>query len=310
MINKIKSIFQKEKIDYCLKVSQLNINYGSKKVLQDINFVVENKDIFGILGLSGSGKSTLLKAIMGFTNYSGYIRHSEKRVGYCPQDDAFIPELSIQENIKIFAYLNSTTTKTATERAIKLMKELDLNEPLNKTSDELSGGQKKRLNIILSILHEPKTIIMDEPFAGLDYKNRIILWRFIGELKSKGKTIIITTHLLEEAQDNCNKLLIISHGKKFAQGSISDLKRSLKFRHYIKIRFKYLNKENTEKIIDYCKKKGFKVIQLSDNTAGIGLPIEEEKENLLSVIKRMNIEYKIEELRQPSLNELFMVSIK
>ena len=108
MINKIKSIFQKEKIDYCLKVSQLNINYGSKKVLQDINFVVENKDIFGILGLSGSGKSTLLKAIMGFTNYSGYIRHSEKRVGYCPQDDAFIPELSIQENIKIFAYLNSS----------------------------------------------------------------------------------------------------------------------------------------------------------------------------------------------------------
>jgi len=303
-----KGLFKKEPKNYCIKVNGLSVSYGAKKVLKDINLTIRRKDVFGIIGLSGSGKSTLLKSLMGFVNYHGFIDQSTGKVGYCPQDEAFFNELTIRENVLLFGNMNSTPKNLSLSRAKKLMNELKINEAVDKFAGELSGGQAKRLNIILSILHDPEIIVLDEPFAGLDYLNRVLLWDFINHLKRKGKTVILTTHLLNEAQKHCNNLLIISEGKKFAMGSISDLKRSLKFRQYISVKFKYLNKENQKKIKRYCIKRRFWVLELDDNGASFGLPDSDERNNLISMIKRLGISYGITEYRPPTLNELFMVS--
>ncbi|MFA5406622.1 MAG: ABC transporter ATP-binding protein [Candidatus Nanoarchaeia archaeon] len=309
MLERLKSLFHKPVINYSVSIKGLSVRYGTKTVLDNLSFTIGKRDIFGIIGLSGSGKSTLLKALLGFTHYNGLIKRG-KSLGYCPQDEAFFNELSLKENALLFGRMNSLDSGIALSRASKLLKELEVNESLDKMAGQLSGGQQKRLNIILSILHDPDLIVLDEPFAGLDYLNRSLLWDFIKRLRRKGKTIILSTHLLEEAQKHCNNLLIISHGKRFASGSINDLKRSLKFRQYISLRTKYLNKDNELKIKSYCAKKGLKVIELSDKTMSFGLPDTESRKNLLSIIKHLGIKFVITEYRPPALNELFMVSVK
>jgi ABC-type multidrug transport system ATPase subunit len=169
---------------------------------------------------------------------------------------------------------------------------------------------EKRLNIILSILHDPRIVILDEPFAGLDYINRLLLWDFIKHLKSKGKTIVLTTHLLNEAQDHCNNLLIISEGRKFAMGSINDIKRMLSFQEYISFKFNYLNRDDQRRIRNYCKRRGYWILNLNTKMAGFGLPSSSKRKNIIGMIKRLDTPYDIAEYRPPTLNELFMVSIK
>jgi len=306
----LDKLFKKKPKNYSIKVTGLNVSYGKKKVLNNIHFTINKKDVFGIIGLSGSGKSTLLKSLMGFINYKGLIDKTQDSIGYCPQEEAFFNELSLKENILLYGNMNSTSPNIALSRAQKLMNELMIKESLDKLAGELSGGQQKRLNIILSILHDPNTIILDEPFAGLDYMNRLLLWNFIKHLKRKGKTIVLTTHLLNEAQKNCNNLLIISKGKKFALGSISDLKRSLKFKQYMSIKFNYLSKENKDKIKTYCRRRNYWVLSTNERTISFGIPDVNARRKLLSMIKRLDVKYSVTEFRPPTLNELFMVSVK
>ncbi len=303
-------LFHKKVVDYSFKVKGLRVSYHSKEVLKGISFTVRKKDIFGIIGLSGSGKTTLLKALMGFIRHKGDILKGYDRIGYCPQGNAFFKELTIKENIMLFGNLNSVSAGKSMSRAVKLMKELLIREPLEKLAGKLSGGQQKRLNIILSILHDPDTIILDEPFAGLDYVNRLLLWRFIRQLRGKGKTVVLTTHLLGEAQHYCNNILVVSDGKRFASGSISDIKRSLKFRRFLRLKFNYLSNAAEEKIINYCRERGIKILELSENAGAFGLKQAADRQNLLSMIKRHGVKVRIDEYRVPSLNELFMVSVK
>jgi len=304
------NLLKKEKKNYSIKVRGVSVYYGKKRVLNNIHLRINRRDVFGIIGLSGSGKSTILKALMGFVNYQGIIDKAKDSIGYCPQDEAFFNDLSIQENIILFGNMNSTSPSLALSRAKKLMNELQVNEGLDKQAGELSGGQQKRLNIILSILHDPDIVILDEPFAGLDYMNRLLLWQFIKQLRRKGKTVILTTHLLNEAQKHCNNLLIISQGKKFVMGSISDLKRSLKFKQFINLKFNYLNQDTKEHIKDYCRKRDIRILWITDKTMSFGLPDGDDRDNLLSMIKRQDAKYKVIEYRPPTLNELFMVSVK
>ncbi len=299
--------FKRERKSYCLKVNGLTVSYGSRRVISNLHFTVKRRSVFGVIGLSGSGKSSLLKAIMGLVRFSGFIDYSGS-IGYCPQDNAFFSDLTILENVKLFGNLSGTPLSVAVKRAKSLMKELLIDLPFSTVAGELSGGQQKRLNIILSLLNNPNIIILDEPFAGLDYVTRLLLWGFIKRLRRDGKTVILSTHLLNEAQEFCNNLLIISGGKRFALGSISDLKRSLKFEQFVSLRFSYLNSVLSERIRHYCSVRGFKVISLSERFGSFGLPGVDERNNFISMIKRLGVKFKVEEFRVPSLNELLMVS--
>ncbi len=275
-----------------------------KNKIVDVKFNVYKRDLFAIIGLSGSGKTTILKSLMGLIKYKGKINFFIKKIGYCPQENAFIGDLSIKENIIIFSSL--TKAKNAIQRAQELMKMLKLNEPLEKPAKKLSGGQQKRLNIILSILHDPELIILDEPFAGLDYFTRSLLWEFLENLKRKGKTIILTTHLLNEAQEYCNKIMIINKGKRFAIGSLNDIKKRLKIEIILRVRFSYAGKERISKIKDFCKHNEIKLIEINKKYATFGL-LENKKKKLSNLLK--NLKAKIIEYREPDLNDVFMVSL-
>lgn len=308
MLEQLKEFFKEPERDYCFKVKNLSVNYGRHNVLKNLSFTIDKRDVFGIIGLSGSGKSTLLKALLKFTGYQGFVDKSKSVIGYCPQEGAFFEDLTIKENVLLFGNLSNTPVKQSLRMAGRLMKELKLKKPLDKMVEELSGGERKRVNIILSILHDPGVVVLDEPFAGLDYLNRLMLWDFIKHLKSRGKTVILTTHLLNEAQKHCNNLLILSQGRRFAMGSISDIKRSLRFQEFINVGFDYLNKDDQASIRSYCKKRGFWVLGLNNRAGSFGLPSSDKRRNLVGMIKRLGTDFEVVEYRPPTLNELFMVS--
>jgi len=315
MINWFKKkfkLFEDGQRDHLINVKSLAVNYGKHKVLDKVSFNLDNRDIFGIIGLSGSGKTTILKALMKLVRYNGLIEFSDKikRIGYCPQDNAFLEDLTIEDNALIMGSLLRVDNNTINNRLNSYMKDLMLNEPLNKPAAELSGGQKKRFNIILSLLHDPQLIIMDEPFAGLDFLNRSLLWYFILKLRRRGKTVVLTTHLLDEAEKYCNQILIISNGRRFALGSINALKRRFNFNYYMRVRFDYLNKNNLAKLKDFCSKRDSMIIELIANYAGFSIPNELFKKELEDYFQKLKLDYSIIEYRPPTLNDLFMVSSK
>lgn len=310
--------FRKEekKSNLALKVQNLGFKIGNKWIVKDISFKVKQGDIYGIIGLSGGGKTTLLKLLMNLiSKSSGKIEFfggkiNKKYIGFCPQEDSFFQELSIKENIILFSSLRGIDYKQAIERGKKLMKKLHLEEDIDNLAKNLSGGQRKRLNIILSIIHNPKIVLLDEPFAGLDYYNRKLLWNFFLNLKKSGITTILTTHLINEAQEYCNRILIIDKGKKFASGSVSELKRKFKFYAYLKVKFQYLSNKKFREIEEYCKKNNIKIVEKFENEVSFSLQEEKDEQRIIDFLKKKELHFKVVEFREPTLNDLFMITIK
>jgi len=211
-----------------LTTESVGFSYSNQEVLRDISLSIKPGELVAIIGKSGCGKSTFLKIIAGIiiTSHQGKIRifgksklFTKNRIGFTPQEIAIIPDLSIVDNIKIFGLNSGLSESKAIKKAKQLMQILMLKEDLNKLPSQLSGGQQIRLNIILSILHNPEILILDEPFTGLDFQNRRLLWHFLESLRKKGKSIILTSHLLTETQEHVNRLIILKKGKIFFSGN-------------------------------------------------------------------------------------------
>ena len=255
MINFLRGLFKKKKETRVrVNVRDLVVLRGSKKIIRGLSFNVSKGQIYGVVGLSGSGKSTVLKSLVGLLLKQGEVKLSGG-YGYCPQEDAFFEDLTIKENIVLFGSLNGVREEKSLKKGRELLKSLLMLEKMNSIASSLSGGQKKRLNIIISILHSPKIIILDEPFAGLDYYNRKILWDFLKHLKNTGYTILLTTHLLNEAEDNCSEVLVLRNGKKFAAGSVRQILKRRGVDVVISLRTNYVNKEKEEDILDIYIRK-------------------------------------------------------
>ncbi len=299
--------FKRESKPFALRVKSLIVKRGSRIVINKLSFTVPKRGVFGVIGLSGSGKSTILLSLMGLINYSGLIERDNVVISYCPQGDAFLDDLTISENIRVFSWLQGVNYGVALRRAKDLFKELMINEPLNKLAGDLSGGQRKRLNIVLSLLNNPSIVLLDEPFAGLDYVTRSLLWGFIKRL-GRSKSVLLTTHLLSEAQQYCNHLLVIG-GKRYLSGSISDLRRVLSFNEFIRIKAR-INSSVIKKLRSYCELINVKLISVNNSGASFGLPGVIERKKLLTYLRKHGVDYNVIELRPPTLNDLFVVSVK
>jgi ABC-2 type transport system ATP-binding protein len=207
--------------------------FGKQTVLQEINLEIHKGEIFGLLGPSGAGKTTLVKQLIGLdlpTN--GEVDLFGKRmpsldliqgVGYMSQSDALYTELSAKENLEFFATLYGLKGKERKKRIDEVMEIVQLTEHLNKLVSQYSGGMKRRLSLAAALLHEPDLLILDEPTVGIDPVLRQSIWDSFYELKNKGKTLIVTTHVMDEAE-KCDRLGLIRDGHLIAVGTPSELK--------------------------------------------------------------------------------------
>lgn len=215
-----------------LSVSNVTKIFKNSKVLDSINVNVSDSEIVGILGPSGAGKTTLIKCIMGMEKVdSGDItlldskipnREVLNKVGYMAQSDALYTELTAKDNLYFFGEIFKIPKKELKEKIDFLVDLVDLKPFLNRKVNKFSGGMKRRLSLIIALIQDPELIILDEPTVGIDPELRLNIWKEINNLKSKGKSIIVTTHDMTEAI-KCDRLLLLKDGNITASGTPDEL---------------------------------------------------------------------------------------
>ena len=221
--------------DFIIEIKNLKKYFGSVKAVDDISFSVKTGELFAFLGLNGAGKSTTINILVGvlsrdsgecFVNGSSVDDISKilPNIGIVFQSSVLDKNLSVYDNLRYRAMLYGMDKKEFEENLEYFIDKLDLKEILNKQLDKLSGGQKRKVDIVRALLHKPKILILDEPTTGLDPKTRKLVWNMINILrKTTNLTVLLTTHYMEEASIADN-VVIIDNGKIVAEGSPLHLK--------------------------------------------------------------------------------------
>ncbi len=220
----------------CISIKDISKQYKKQTVLKDINFTVKEGEIFGLLGPSGAGKTTLIRLIMGMeAPKEGSIEIYDKKVpnskiieeiGYTAQADALYTDLSGYENLKFYCQLYKVPKKEWKVRMEKALSVVNLNDEGKKIVSNYSGGMKRRLSLAISLLHNPKILILDEPTVGMDPVLRQQIWNEFYKLKKEGVTIVITTHVMDEA-DKCDRVAMIREGRCISVGEPKNLTKNL-----------------------------------------------------------------------------------
>src|SRR5512147_750085 len=256
-----------------IEVSKLQKNYGSLKAVDDVSFTVKPGEVFGLLGPNGAGKTTTIEIMEGLRERDGgdvkvlgldpwkkgYELH--KKIGVIPQEFTFFEKTTPREAIVYYADLFNIKVNPD-----EILKEVLLEDSAKQHFDNLSGGQKQKTGLALSLVNTPELLFLDEPTTGLDPNARRAIWEVIRGLKATGKTIILTTHYLDEAQQLSDRVAIMNHGQIVAMGTTEEIIQqhgsgerleihgSEKLAEYIRA--------NTELEVDYNKTRGEILIPL------------------------------------------------
>ncbi len=217
-----------------LEIQNLYKNHGNQAVIQGLNLVIKSGEVYGLLGPNGSGKTTtinlicnLLKADEGTITINH--RHprylNKKLLGVVPQENLLYKSLSCQDNLDFYADIYGLNKQRKQRQVKQCLEAVNLLDQAKSKVETLSGGMQRRLNIAVALVHQPKLLILDEPTTGLDIESRYEIWNLILELSQQGMTILLTTHLLDEAERLCNRIGIIKTGKIIAEGSLEELRQ-------------------------------------------------------------------------------------
>jgi ABC-2 type transport system ATP-binding protein len=218
-----------------ITMESLGKKYQDVTALDNLSLQVGKGELFGLLGPNGAGKTTtisilcgLLKPSAGQASICGYdIQKDTSKVkeiiGVCIQETAIYPYLTGAENIDLFGNLYTLDKATLKARRSMLLGKMGLTTEAKRRASKYSGGMKRRLSLILALIHDPQVIFLDEPTVAMDPQSRHAVWDFISELKTQNKTIILTTHYMEEAEALCDRVGIIDQGKLIALGTPKEL---------------------------------------------------------------------------------------
>ncbi|MBS3786920.1 ABC transporter ATP-binding protein [Candidatus Bipolaricaulota bacterium] len=222
--------------EYLIETEDLTKNFGDFTAVDSLNLKIKENEIFGFLGPNGAGKTTSIRMMVGLLSPTeGKVKiegdatgEPNERVGICPQNLVIWKELTSYENIYFMGKMYDVPSDELEQRVESILEDLKLTEKRNSPASELSGGMKRRLNLGMSIVHEPDLVVLDEPTAGLDPQSRHSVWDYIRNLKEEqGRCIILTTHLMEEADRLSDRVAIIDRGKLLVVDTPEDLKKSV-----------------------------------------------------------------------------------
>ncbi|QEN05133.1 ATP-binding cassette domain-containing protein [Thiospirochaeta perfilievii] len=275
-----------------IELKKLNKKYDSVQAVKDISFSIKPGEIFGLLGPNGAGKSTTIKMIMNILDPdSGQILFDGKKlkasdnekIGYLPEERGMYKKSTVTEFITYFGMLKGRSIEQLEMEIEKWLTYFDLHDWRYKKTEELSKGMSQKVQFITSIIHDPEIIILDEPFSGLDPLSMDKLRGAILLLKDAGKTIIFSTHVMEQAEKICSHIMILNRGEAAITGSVSEIKSSF----------------------------GNKMIALEFDGDGSFIEALEEVESIIKYPRYVEVELKDEELADSFLRNIIdKISIK
>ena len=221
-----------------LELQNLKKYFASQKAVDDISFTIKEGSIFGLLGPNGAGKTTLLRMITGiFYPDSGHIQFNGRKfdptndvryIGYMPEERGLYKKMKIGEQALYLARLKGLSKADAMQKIKEWFVKFEMESWWNKKVEDLSKGMSQKLQFVTTVLHEPKLIILDEPFSGLDPVNANLIKDEIYNLAKKGCTVIFSTHRMEQVEEICDHIVLVNKGKKILDGSVSDIKNQFK----------------------------------------------------------------------------------
>lgn len=292
-----------------LKVENVTKYYGDLKAVDNLSFEVEDGCIFGLLGLNGAGKTTTFRMIMGLIDdYTGSITLDGKKIdysmtdkiGFLTEERSLLTKMTVVEQVKFYAILKNMKEEDIVKRLDYYLDKFGISEYKYKKIKELSKGNQQKIQFITSIIHEPKLLILDEPFSGLDPINVELFKKEILELKEKGTSIIFSSHRMEHVELFCEKLVVLVKGKTVLNGYLKDIKKEYKKKDVYIIGD--VVKEDLEKI------EGVVKIRKENDNYIVTISDEKYVSKLFNYVKKCDniIRFSVEE---PSLNEIFIEKV-
>jgi ABC-2 type transport system ATP-binding protein len=292
-----------------LKVENVSKSYGTKKVVDNISFEINNPGVFGLLGTNGAGKTTTIRMILGILEKnSGRITWNGKSVtrenvnfGYLPEERGIYPKEKVGEQLIYFAKLKGMKQKDAEASLKKWAEKFKIEEYINLPAEKLSKGNQQKVQFLTCIMHNPELIILDEPFSGLDPINTDILKNVMKELIAEGKYIIMSSHQMAAIEEFCDDILIINKGKTILKGNLKEIKNNYEV--------KKLFIESLESIDEIIAKLNLKVIKKLQNEYLVEITSIKESQELLKEIIDKDIRVNKFELIRPTLHDIFVEKV-
>jgi len=222
-----------------IQIDGISKSYGSFKALDNLTIHIKKGEFYSLLGPNGAGKTTcinilsnIIKANLGSIRIDGLnikenLLEIKQKIGVVPQEIALYEDLTAMENLKFWGKVNGVSTNALNMKIDEVLGFMNLKEHRNKLVSSYSGGMKRRINIAAALLHNPDVLLMDEPTVGIDPQSRLFIYEIFEKLHKEGKTILYTSHNMEEVERLSDRIGIIDHGKLIAQGTLSDLQQDL-----------------------------------------------------------------------------------
>ena len=294
-----------------LKVSNLKKEFKKVTAVDDTSFTVEPGKIFGILGPNGAGKTTTIRVILDIIKpTSGKITFKDRartpsfhnKIGYLPEERGIYKKSKVLDVIKYFMELKNLSHTAATKNAKEWLHKMDILKYSNYKVEELSKGNQQKVQFIIAIAHDPEILILDEPFAGFDPINQFLVTKIIKEFLGLGKIIILSTHMMEVAENLCSNIFLINKGREVLSGSLKEIKSSYDAQSNFRIDF--LGDE--ERIKDLQDVKD--LIKVNQHKEVLLNPDVEPGDFLRKIVNLVDVTHfsKVE----PSLNNIFLEAVR
>jgi ABC-2 type transport system ATP-binding protein len=290
-----------------ISVREVSKSYGDFVAVNNLSLEVEQGSIFGLLGPNGAGKSTTIRMIVNITMPdTGEIQlfgkpmtaDLQERVGYLPEDRGLYKKMKVGEQLVFFAELKGLARDEAKRRIDRWLDRVEMTNWKQKKWEELSKGMQQKIQFVSTILHEPELVILDEPFSGLDPVSAGLLKEIVQELKQQKRTIIFSTHLMEQAEELCDEICLIDRGQKILSGAVREIKRGFGWR-YIGENFESALASHPA-VGQFERRRDFTEVTLNDHS---------DPQNLLQHLLASGARINRFELVAPSLNEIFIESV-
>lgn len=296
-----------------LEVKHLKKHYQTHKAVDDVSFDIQQGSIFGLLGPNGAGKTTLLRMITGiFYPDEGQIHFNGKKfdpesdvqhIGYMPEERGLYKKMMVGEQTLYLARLKGLSKKDAQQKIKYWFDKFEINSWYNKKVDELSKGMQQKVQFISTIIHEPKLLILDEPFSGLDPINSNLIKQEIFNLSQQGTTIIFSTHRMEQVEEICDHIMLINKGHKILDGSVKQIQQDFK-QGLFKIGLGVM--PNPAQMATWH----FNIVQTHDKAFTVKMNEDSTTNDILLHFIRQEIPVIYFEEILPSINEVFITQVQ